>query len=117
MNVNEQNQHPLYQEAQQRFLRAEVRQNAKAAAKYPGPLNPASWSASQLADHYAEESVDQGRYVEALRAKCEMLEDAIRAVLPGLQELEDGECEDVEEFARRAWLRLARNLNRGADGA
>lgn len=74
MSIDDQNNHPLYKSAHDRFMRAEEQQNIKAAAKYPEPLNPASWSAEELGDHYAQESVDQGRYVEALVAKCRALE-------------------------------------------
>lgn len=77
MSIDDQNNHPLYKSAHERFLRAEEQQNIKAAAKYPEPLNPASWSAEELGDHYAQESVDQGRYVEALVAKCKALKSAV----------------------------------------
>lgn len=73
-NIEDQNKHPLYKEAHERFLRAESVQNAKAAAKYPEPLNPASWTAEELADHAAEEAVDMLRYIEGLKQKCETLE-------------------------------------------
>jgi len=73
MTIDDQNNHPLYKDAHERFLRAEEQQNIKAAAKYPEPLNPASWSAEQLADHAAQEAVDMLRYIEALKVKCERL--------------------------------------------
>lgn len=78
MSIDEQNAHPLYKDAHERFVRAEKQQNIKAAAKYPEPLNHASWTAEQLGDHFAQESVDQGRYVEALVAKCKALEALLR---------------------------------------
>lgn len=88
MTIDEQNAHPLYKDAHERFLRAEQQQNIKAAAKYPEPLNPASWTAEELGDHYAQESVDQGRYVEALVAKCKALEEAIESCLCDLERLD-----------------------------
>lgn len=80
MSIDDQNNHPLYKSAHERFMRAEEQQNIKAAAKYPEPLNPASWSAEELGDHYAQESVDQGRYVEALVAKCKAYEKALQSI-------------------------------------
>lgn len=74
MSIEEQNNHPLYKDAHERFLRAEEQQNIKAAAKYPEPLNPASWTEDQLGDHAAQEAVDMLRYIEALVAKCRYLE-------------------------------------------
>lgn len=74
MTINEQNAHPLYKDAHERFMRAEMEQNIKAAAKYPEPLNPASWTADGLADHAAQEAVDMLRYIEALKTKCESYE-------------------------------------------
>lgn len=74
MSIDDQNNHPLYKNAHERFLRAEMEQNIKAATKYPGPLNPDEWTAEALGDHFAQEAVDQGRYVEAIVAKCKALE-------------------------------------------
>lgn len=88
MSIDDQNAHPLYKSAHERFLRAEEQQNIKAAAKYPEPLNPASWSAEELGDHYAQESVDQGRYVEALVAKCKALEAENAKLKDDLETLE-----------------------------
>lgn len=84
MSIEEQNNHPLYKDAHERFLRAEEQQNIKAAAKYPEPLNPASWTAEELADHAAQEVVDMLRYIEALKAKCEGMERENRKLRFGL---------------------------------
>jgi hypothetical protein len=86
MSIDDQNNHPLYKSAHDRFMRAEEQQNIKAATKYPEPLNPASWSAEELGDHYAQESVDQGRYVEALVAKCRRLVDDIDQIQELIEE-------------------------------
>lgn len=89
MSIDDQNNHPLYKSAHDRFMRAEEQQNIKAAAKYPEPLNPASWSAEELGDHYAQESVDQGRYVEALVAKCKAYEEALKQALIDLKDIRE----------------------------
>lgn len=104
-NLNEQNEHPLYRDAHDRFLRAEAEQNIKAAAKYPEPLNPASWTAEQLGDHFAQESVDQGRYVEALVAKCKALEDELEITARQRNTYHDATYQALNVLAR-VWREL-----------
>jgi len=58
--------HPLYQKAREHFQRVHMAQIEKGAAKYPEPLNPASWTADQLVEHAMQENVDQMHYLTAL---------------------------------------------------
>lgn len=68
-NVQRQNEHKLYLNAEEGFMRTAAQQNIKAALKYPEPLNPDNWTVEALVQHIRGELVDANRYAEALQEK------------------------------------------------
>lgn len=61
---------PVYVEAREQFLATQQQQINKGAEKYPEPLNPASWSVKELAQHAFEEAADLTHYIKALEIKA-----------------------------------------------
>jgi hypothetical protein len=64
----------LYKDANFAWQRTQVKQIIKGAEKYPEPLNPFSWTGTELVEHALQESVDQVHYLTGLLAQIKELE-------------------------------------------
>jgi hypothetical protein len=64
----------LYKDANFAWQRTQVKQIIKGAEKYPEPLNPFSWTGTELVEHALQESVDQVHYLTGLLAQVKELE-------------------------------------------
>lgn len=70
-----QQQNPLYLQADILHRETKEEQLIKAAAKYPEPLNPHSWTGLELTKHAFQELIDLEHYITALHMKVEALEN------------------------------------------
>jgi hypothetical protein len=64
----------LYKDANFAWQRTQVKQIIKGAEKYPEPLNPFSWTGTELVEHALQESVDQVHYLTGLLAQIKEME-------------------------------------------
>lgn len=65
---------PLYKDANHLYNRVQIKQLAKAATKYPNPLNEDDWTNSEMIDHALEEIIDLSHYVTMIKKRMIDLE-------------------------------------------
>lgn len=76
-NLRRHRANKVYIEAAKLWLETQQGQIEKGAAKYPEPLNPDSWTESQLINHALQENVDQAHYLTALLQKIKFKDDLL----------------------------------------
>lgn len=78
MKLEDQLNHPFYQDVEEFRNEVKAETMIKAAEKYDEPFDPASWTGDELANHAMMENYDQSVYITGLRDHCRKLESMMR---------------------------------------
>lgn len=78
MKLEDQLNHPFYQEVDNYRNEIKLGTMKKAAVKYDEPFDPESWTSDELSDHAMMENYDQSVYITGLRDRCRKLENMMK---------------------------------------